>query len=90
VFNGPFAGGVQNLIPSAVITSSALLYPTDVKIDSAGNIYVIDAGNGPNTGNGNSSKLLIFPPNPSGNVNEAPTTTIVIPQGSATGVALSP
>lgn len=90
VFNGPFAGGLQNLAPSAVITSSALLFPTDVKLDSAGNIYVVDAGNGPNTGNGNTSKLLIFPPKPSGNVNEAPTTTIVIPQGSATGVALSP
>lgn len=90
VFNGPFAGGLQNLTPSATITSSALIYPTDVKLDSAGNIYVVDAGSGPNTGNGNTSKLLIFPPKPSGNVNEAPSVTIVIPQGSATGMALSP
>jgi hypothetical protein len=90
VFNGPFAGGLQNLAPAATITSSQLVFPTDVKVDSAGNIYVIDAGVGPNSGSGNTSKLLIFPPNPSGTVNEAPSVSIVLPQGSATGLALSP
>jgi hypothetical protein len=91
VFNGPFAGGLQNLAPAATITSAALVFPTDVKVDSAGNIYVIDAGSGPNSGGaGSTSKLLIFPPNPSGAVNEAPSVSIVLPQGSATGLALSP
>jgi hypothetical protein len=33
---------------------------------------------------------LIFPPHPSGAVNEAPSVSIVLPQGSATGLALSP
>jgi sugar lactone lactonase YvrE len=91
VFNAPFGSGLQNLTPSATITSSALVFPTDVKVDSAGNIYVIDAGTGPSSGGGsNTSKLLIFPPHPSGAVNEAPTASIAVPQGSATGLALSP
>lgn len=90
VFTGPFAGGSQNIAPSATITSSALVFPTDVKVDSAGNIYVVDAGSGPNSGSGNTSKLLIFPPHPSGAVNEAPSVSITLPQGSATGLALSP
>ncbi len=91
VFNAPFAAGLQTLTPSATITSSALVFPTDVKVDSAGNIYVVDAGTGPNSSNtGNTSKLLIFPPHPSGTVNEAPSVAIALPQGSATGLALSP
>ena len=91
VFNAPFAAGLQNLAPSATITSSALIYPTDVKLDAAGNIYVIDAGSGPNTGSASStSKLLIFAPNPVGTVNENPTVSIVLPQGSATGVGIAP
>ena len=79
LFNAPFAGGAQTLTPSATITSAALAFPTDVKVDSAGNIYVVDTG-----------KLLIFPPHPSGAVNEAPSVSIALPQGSATGLALSP
>jgi hypothetical protein len=91
VFNAPFNAGLQNLAPSATITSSALVFPTDVKVDSAGNIYVIDAGSGPNSGStSNTSKLLIFAPHPAGAVNEAPSVSITLPQGSATGLALSP
>jgi sugar lactone lactonase YvrE len=87
VFAAPFAAGVQNLTPSATITSSALVYPSDVKVDSAGNIYVVDQGSGPSSGS-NTSKLLIFAPNSNGAV--APTVSIALPQGSATGMALSP
>ncbi len=91
VFNAPFAAGLQNVAPSATITSSALIYPTDVKVDAGGNIYVVDAGSGPNTGSSsNTSKLLIFAPNPVGTVNENPTVSIVLPQGSATGVGIAP
>lgn len=89
VFKGPFAAGAQNIAPSATITSATMVYPTDVKVDSAGNIYVVDAGSGPNSGSsGNTSKLLIFPPNSNGAVT--PSASIALPQGSATGMALSP
>lgn len=77
VFNAPFAPGALNLTPSATITSSALAYPSDVKVDAAGNIYVVDQG-----------KLLIFAPNSNGSVT--PAVSITLPQGSATGLALSP
>ncbi|HET6895914.1 MAG TPA: hypothetical protein VFH72_11085 [Candidatus Baltobacteraceae bacterium] len=74
-----------NLTPSRFIAGSntKLANPTDVAVDSAGTIYVIDAGTGPNT-----SMLLIFAPTANGNV--APTTAIALPAGSATGLALSP
>lgn len=88
VFSAPFGAGAQSLSPSATITSSALVYPTDVKVDAAGNIYVVDLGSGPSSNSGNTSKLLIFPPNSNGNVT--PSVSIALPQGSATGLGLSP
>lgn len=86
VFNAPFAGGVLNIAPSHVIISQnpSFIDPTDVKLDSGGNVYVIDAGNGPNS----SSKLLIFAAGSFGTVT--PNTAITLPQGSAIGEALSP
>jgi hypothetical protein len=85
VFDAPFAAGTQNVAPSRTITGSNtdLVYPTDVKVDSGGTIYVVDRGSGSNT-----SKLLIFAPGANGNV--APSTAIAIPGGAATGMALSP
>lgn len=73
------------LTPSRFIAGSntKLVNPTDVAVDSAGTIYVVDAGTGPNT-----SMLLIFAPTANGNV--APSTAIALPPGSATGLALSP
>jgi hypothetical protein len=84
VFNAPFGAGALNVAPSRTIVSQnpAFVNPTDVKVDSAGNIYVVDAGAVPN------SKLLVFPANASGTVT--PTTAITLPAGSATGLALSP
>jgi hypothetical protein len=86
VFNAPFAAGTISLTPSRTIVSQnpAFVDPTDVKVDSSGGIYVIDAGSGP-TSNG---KLLIFPANANGTVT--PSTAITLPTGSATGMALSP
>jgi hypothetical protein len=72
--------GTVALTPLRVLTSSTLVNPTDVKIDSAGNVYVVDAGSGPST-----STLLIFKSGAS-----SPSTTIALPAGSATGLALSP
>jgi sugar lactone lactonase YvrE len=73
-----------SLTPSRFIAGSntKLVNPTDVTVDSSGTIYVVDAGNGPNT-----SMLLIFSSTAAGNV--APNTAIPLP-GSATGIALSP
>jgi sugar lactone lactonase YvrE len=73
------------LTPSRFIAGSntKLVNPTDVAVDSAGTIYVVDSGTGPNT-----SMLLIFSPAANGNV--APATAIALPAGSATGLALSP
>ncbi len=73
------------LTPARFISGSntKLVDPTDVAVDSSGTTYVIDAGNGPNAG-----KLLIFSATANGNV--APSTTISLPAGSATGLALSP
>ncbi len=78
-------GGALALTPSRTISGAATLLadPTDVKTDSAGTIYVVDAGTGPNT-----SKLLIFSAAANGNV--APGTAIALPPGTATGLALSP
>lgn len=86
VFDAPFGAGPQNIAPSRTIVSQnpAFVDPTDVKVDSAGTIYVVDAGAGPNAG----SKLLIFPANASGTVT--PSAAIALPGGSATGLALSP
>lgn len=74
-----------NLTPSRFISGSntKLVDPTDVAVDSTGTIYVLDAGNGPNT-----SMLLVFPAGASGNV--APATAVSLPTGTATGLALSP
>jgi hypothetical protein len=74
-----------NLTPSRFIAGSStkLVNPTDVAVDSSGTIYVVDAGNGPNT-----SMLLIFSPTANGNV--APSAAIALPSGSASGLALSP
>lgn len=86
IFNAPFAAGLQNIAPSHVIISQnpAFVNPTDVKIDSMGNIYVVDAGAGPNA----NSKLFIFIAGSQGVVR--PTNVIALPQGSAMGTALSP
>ncbi|HZZ66440.1 MAG TPA: hypothetical protein VFE17_13120 [Candidatus Baltobacteraceae bacterium] len=86
VFNAPFAGGALNIAPSHVIISQnpSFIDPTDVKLDSSGNVYVIDAGTGPNS----SSKMLIFAAGSFGTVT--PNTAITLPQGSAIGEALSP
>ena len=77
--------GALNLTPSRFIAGSntKLVDPTDVAVDGTGNIYVVDAGNGPNT-----SMLLIFSPTANGNV--APATAITLPAGTSTGLALSP
>jgi hypothetical protein len=86
VFNAPFAANVNNapqpLVPFATITSTALVMPVDVKVDSGGTIYVIDQGSGLDQ-----SKLLIFPPNSNGSVSP---TAISLPHGTASGLALSP
>ena len=78
-----------NPIPARAITANGaapnntkLVNPTDVAVDAAGNIYVVDAGNAPNT-----SMLLIFSPTATGNV--APSVAVPLP-GTATGLALSP
>lgn len=77
--------GTLSLTPTRFISGSntKLVNPTDVTVDSTGNIYVVDAGNGPNT-----SMLLIFSPTANGNV--APSTAITLPAGTSTGLALSP
>jgi sugar lactone lactonase YvrE len=79
-FASGFTAGTIALTPLRVLTSPTLVNPTDVKVDSAGTVYVIDQGNGPNT-----SALLIFPAGAT-----TPSTTIALPAGSATGLALSP
>lgn len=86
IFNGPFAAGLLNLTPSHTIVSQnpAFVNPTDVKVDTTGNVYVVDAGSGPNA----NSKLLIFPAGTYGTVT--PASAITLPNGSATGVGLSP
>jgi len=76
-------GGVLALAPSQTITSSSLANPVDVKVDSAGMIYVVDTGSAPNK-----SMLLIF--SPSAGLNATPATAIALPAGTATGLALSP
>lgn len=80
-FLAPSGTGVQNMTPAKVITSSALVNPVDVKLDTSGNIYVVDQGAGPST-----SKLLIFPAASNGAV----TPTIVNLPGNDTGLAISP
>lgn len=82
VFNAPTGTGTLNVAPSRTITSSSLVNPTDVKVDSSGTIYVVDQGAGP-TG---TSNLLIFAANASG--NSVP--TVVPLPGNDTGLALSP
>lgn len=82
VFNAPSGTGTVNLAPSRTITSSSLVNPTDVKVDSSGTIYVVDQGAGPS----GTSKLLIFAANANG--NSVP--TIVPLPGNDTGLALSP
>lgn len=74
-----------SLAPTRTITGglTKLVDPTDVNVDAAGNLYVVDAGSGPNT-----SMLLIFAPGANGNI--APATAIALPAGTATGIALSP
>ncbi len=86
IFNAPFGAGLQNVAPSHVIISQnpAFVNPTDVKIDSMGDVYVVDAGAGPNA----NSKLFIFIAGSQGVVT--PTNVIALPQGSAMGTALSP
>jgi sugar lactone lactonase YvrE len=79
-FASGFTAGTIALAPLRVLTSPTLLNPTDVKVDSAGTVYVVDQGNGPNT-----SSLLIFPAGAT-----SPSTTIALPSGNATGLALSP
>lgn len=83
IYEFPASGlvpGTVALTPLRVLTASTLVNPTDVKIDSAGTVYVVDAGSGPNT-----STLLIFPSGAA-----SPSATIALPAGSATGLALSP
>ena len=86
IFNAPLGAGVQNIAPSHVIISQnpAFVNPTDVKVDTAGNVYVVDAGAGPNA----NSKLLIFAAGSYGTVTPSP--AISLPAGSALGMALSP
>lgn len=83
VFDAPFGAGTVTLVPTRTITSSALVNPVDVKVDSGGTIYVVDQGPGPS----GTSKLLIFAANASG--NSTPETAIPLP-GTDTGIALSP
>jgi hypothetical protein len=86
IFNAPFGTGLLNIAPSHVIISQnpSFVNPTDVKVDTTGRIYVVDAGLGPNA----NSKLLIFGAGSFGTVT--PSTAITLPQGSAMGAALSP
>ncbi len=86
IFDAPLGAGLQNIAPSHTIVSQnpAFVDPTDVKVDTAGNVYVVDAGLGPNS----NSKLMIFHAGAYGTV--APTTVLVLPPGSAMGLALSP
>jgi hypothetical protein len=85
IYNAPFAAGLQNIAPSHFICSNpALVNPTDVKVDSAGNVIVVDAGKG-----GATSKLLIFAAGSFG-ASVTPSTSIALPSGTAMGTALSP
>jgi hypothetical protein len=85
IFNAPFGAGLQNIPPTHVIGSSSFVNPTDVKVDTAGNVYVIDAGRGPNS----NSMLFIFAAGTYG-ASVTPRTAITLPPGSAMGMALSP
>ncbi len=80
IFRAPLSNGMP---VSVKITSSALSFPTDVKVDASGTIYVMDAGTSAGT-----SKLLIFHAGTAGNAT--PATTVKMPQGTSTGIALSP
>ncbi len=86
IFDAPFGAGLQNIAPSHVIVSQnpAFVDPTDVAVDTVGNVYVIDPGRGPNS----NSKLLIFAAHTYGTVT--PASAITLPAGSAMGIALSP
>lgn len=70
--------GTVALTPLRTLTASNMVNPTDVKIDAAGTVYVIDQGISPSMG-----KLFVFP---SG--GGAPTVIPLL--GTATGMALSP
>ena len=80
IFNAPLVNGMAK---SAVITSSAFFDPTDVKVDTTGKIYVVDTGGGPGK-----SRLLVFASGTTGNAT--PTAITAVPNGTATGMALSP
>ncbi len=60
-------------------SQTQLFSPTDVKVDSANNVYVCN-GNG---------KILVFPGGLKGNVNVAP-SAVITPPGNVIGLAFSP
>jgi hypothetical protein len=83
VFNAStLVPGTMALTPLRILTATpAMMDPTDVKVDSSGNVYVIDAGSPP----ASPSMLYIFPAGAS-----APSTVVTLPAGTSTGLALSP
>lgn len=78
VFN-PIAGGTATLLQRINGAATGLVFPTDVKVDSSGTIYVVDSG---------ASKIFTFAANATGNV--APTLAITYSGGTPIGLALSP
>lgn len=66
--------GTLNEAPLATIggSNTGLSYPEDVAVDSSGNIYAANLGQG----NPINSSITVYPPNPVGIVNEAPIGTI--------------
>jgi hypothetical protein len=83
VFNvSTLVPGTMALSPLRILTAvPAMIDPTDVKVDSNGTVYVVDAGNPPTS----PSMLYIFAAGAT-----SPTTAIALPTGESTGLALSP
>jgi sugar lactone lactonase YvrE len=67
------ASGNQAPVGTIVGNKTGLAAPTGIALDSAGNIYVA-----------NTFTVTVYPPNPIGTLNEAPTATIDVNSGGVT------